>query len=554
MTSVVSHMPATPSDAAAQRLFRAFLFAALGFLAIGGIAAFAIALTRTPALTLSVSPLDYYRFLTIHGLAMFYHWFLFFQAALLFLAVGLYIPGARMFSVGLGWLAFIAMITGAVAQLAAAGWGGEVLYTAFPPLAGQFPRSPLIYMGFDLLALGVLLLAVNYVVTVAKARRSGQVGELPTPTYVGLMWSIVMAAASIIALGIYTPALLWSVGVGPIDPMGYTMGYFTFFHVNHYAPLIAAVGVWYVLAKRTTGAQSVFGERFSKAIFTVYPLVVPPTFLYHLFLAPGVPAEVKTIGSVLSLFIGVPTIIVAVVILGMLEARMRAAGAAGAFGWLRRLPWGDPAFGSLAMGMATFGLGGAFAYALLSEGLAPLLHNTFVVPGYFHAFTSAGVSLTFMGVVYALLPELTGRSLWGLPLARVQPYLMAAGTAVFVLVGVAAGYLGVPRRVPSIAYAGNAPPVWTTLMNLTEGVGGVLMAVAGGLFFAVLLGTMLIGRRLPQSEPEVAATSESSELGMAHPGMMTWAAAAPAVLVVALIALVSIGSFEMMRRWPFLLR
>ncbi len=327
--------------------------------------------------------------------------------------------------------------------------------------------------------------------------------------------------------------------------------YFTFFHVNHYVPLIAAVGVWYALAKHTTGAQSVFGERFSKAVFTVYPLVVPPTFLYHLFLAPGVPAGVKTVGSILSLFIGVPTIIVSVVVLGMLEARMRATGSTGTVGWLRQLPWGNPAFGGLAMGMLTFGLGGAFAYALLSEGLAPLLHNTFAVPGYFHAFTSAGVTVTFMGAVYALLPGLMRRRLWAPAAARIQPYLMGAGATIFVLFGVTAGYLGVPRRVPGITNTGNAPPAWSTLMNITEGIGGLLMVVAGGLFFAVLIGTFLAGRQVSEDSHNVVPV-ESLAMDSVRKGM-TWAAAIPGVMVVVLIVTVTIASFEVMRRWPFLL-
>ncbi|MBI3978630.1 MAG: cbb3-type cytochrome c oxidase subunit I [Chloroflexi bacterium] len=538
-----------PIDPAGKQLLSAFLLMALGALALGGLSAAAIALARAPAIAFPADPLFYYRMLTVHGLAMFYHWFLFFQGALLLLAVGLYVPGVRPFSLRLGWLAFAAMAAGAAIQWLAGLWGGEVLYTAFPPLAAQYPRSPLIYLGFILLALGILLLAVNYMATVVVARRSGLIGELPTPTYVGLVWTIVMTAASVIALGIYTPALLWSIGVSPIDPMAYTMGYFTFFHVNHYVPLIAAVGVWYALAKQTTGAESVLGERFSKAVFTAYPLIVPPTFLYHLFLAPGVPAGVKTAGSILSLLIGVPTIIVSIVVLGMLEARMRAAGAQGAFGWLRRLPWGSPPFAGLAMGMLTFGLGGAFAYALLSERLAPLLHGTFVVPGYFHAFTSAGVTLTFMAATYALLPALTGRRLWGLALARLQPYLMAGGAAIFVVFGVAAGYAGAPRRVSSIAYAGAAPQVWAPLMNVTEAVGGLLMVVAGLLFFAVVAGTLLARRSVP--EEEATAPSTAVEAGSGAAGM-TWAAAMPAVLVVVTIVAVSIGSFELMRRWPFL--
>lgn len=547
--SLAPMVPVTTPDAGGLRLCRAFLAAALLSLAVGGLAAAGIAMARAPILPFPDDPGLYYRLLTLHGLTTFYHWLLFFQVALIILAIGLYVPGARPWSTRLGWLSFGLMAAGAIGQAGASLEGAPVLYTAFAPVAGQFPRSPLIYLGFLLLSLGLLGIAANFILTVAQVRRQGLVRELPTPTYVGLVWTIIIAAASLIAVGIYTPALLWSLGLIQLDPMAYMMGYFTFFHVNHYVPLVAAVGVWYALAKHTTGARSIFGDHFSKAVFTIYPIIVPPTFLYHLFLAPGVPANVKTTGSILSAFIGVPTIIVAVVVTGMLEARMRAVGARGSFGWLRALPWGSPAFAGLAMGMATFGLGGIFAYALLSEGLATLLHGTFVVPGYFHAFTSGGVTLTFMGATYALLPVLSGRELWGRRSARTQPYLMALGALIFVVFGTLAGYLGAPRRVPDSAYGGSALPAWTPLMNIAEGIGGLLMVVAGLLFFAVVIGTVLAGSR---TEHSTIVTAHGPEAPMPVPTGMTWASAAPAVLVVTLITLVSIASFELVRRAPFL--
>jgi cytochrome c oxidase subunit 1 len=536
---------AAPTDEAGRRQCVAYLALAIGSLAVGGLAALAIVLVRAPAAGWTVGPGTYYRLLTIHGLATFYHWLLFFQAAMLYLAAGHAIPGVRPASARLGWLALGLMAAGAALQLVASLAGAGVLYTAFAPVSSQFERVPLIYLGFLLLAAGVLALDANYVASVARARRDRLVGELPTQAYVGVVWAVVTASASLIAIGIYLPALLWSVGAGSLDPLGYMMGYFTYFHVNHYVPLVAAVGAWYALAKHTTGARSVYGERFSKAVFTVYPLVVPPTFLYHLFLAPGVPENVKTVGSLLSLLIGVPTLVVGIVVFGMLEARVRSEGPAGAFGWMRRLPWAEPAFAGLATSMLTFGLGGAFAYALLSEGLAGLLHGTFVVPGYFHAFTGAGVTLTFMAVTYAALPGLLGRPLAFRRAATVQPYLMAVGAALFVVFGTLAGFAGVPRRTPDISYGGAAPSEWAGLMNLTQLGGGLLMVTAGALFFAVVLRTAFGASRVeaPRALPPRTPV---------QPAGMTWVSAVPALLVVLLIVAVSIASYELLHRGAFL--
>lgn len=538
---------ADPSD---RLLFNAFLYSGLASLTLGGLAAIGIAFARAPSLPFADSPTWYYRLLTVHGIAGFYHWFLFFQGALLMLAIGLYVKGARPFSRTLGWGSFALMAAGAVMQLVAAFTGSDVLYTAFAPLADQFPRAPLIYLGYIFLAAGVLLLCVNYIATVFRIKLTRMVDELPTATYVGLMWAIVTAAGASVALSIYVPAFQWSLGQRELLPMAFQMGYMTFFHVNHYVPLIAAVGIWYAVAKYATGAQSVFGERFSKAVFTVYPAVVPPTFLYHLFLSPDIPEATKALGSFLALFIGVPTIIVAVVVFGMLEARVRGAGYNGPFGWLRHLPWGNPGFASIAMGMVTFGLGGVFAYVLLSEALAGLFHGTFVIPAYFHAFTAAGVTLTFMGAAYYLVPLTSGRALWGLALARVQPYLLTAGTFVFVIVGVAAGMRGVPRRTADIAYAGSASDAWKPLMDITEILGGLLMVAGGGLFVVVVLGTILAGRRAKTPADALRGLEPKAFPERARPAM-SWGSAAPAVLVVALMVVVSVVSFELIGRMPF---
>jgi cytochrome c oxidase subunit 1 len=101
-----------------------------------------------------------------------------------------------------------------------------------------------------------------------------------------------------------------------------------------------------------------------------------------------------------------------------------------------------------------------------------------------------------MGAVYYGVTILTGRQLWGLAIARVQPYLMAGALILMAVFGSMAGLAGVPRRTASITMAGDAPSSWAPLMNLTLGVGGILAVVAGALFVLVIVMTALVGKRV----------------------------------------------------------
>lgn len=227
----------------------------------------------------------------------------------------------------------------------------------------------------------------------------------------------------------------------------------------------------------------------------LYPFFVPPTFIYHLLVDPNIPAGIKSLGSILSLLVGTPTILHMFIILGMLEARIRSAGY-GFFSWLKHLPWGNPAFGSMAMGVVTLGVGGVLSYMLIQEQLAPVLHNTFAVPAYIHPMAAGGANLIFMGAVYYGVTMLTGRRLWGLAIARVQPYLMAVALILFAFFGSLAGLAGVPRRIASITFAGKAPESWEPLMNMALGVGGILAVVAGAMFILVIVVTALAGKKV----------------------------------------------------------
>lgn len=84
---------------------------------------------------------------------------------------------------------------------------------------------------------------------------------------------------------------------------------------------------------------------------------------------------------ILSLFVSVPTPAAFLIIVTSLEVRARARGGRGLFGWIRMLPWRHPAMSAIGAAVINMGLGLAFAFVLIQEKLAPLLSDTFFVPG-----------------------------------------------------------------------------------------------------------------------------------------------------------------------------
>jgi cytochrome c oxidase subunit 1 len=329
--------------------------------------------------------------------------------------------------------------------------------------------------------------------------------------------------------------------------MDYRMTYHVMFHIIHYLPVIAMIAVAYVLVELTTGAKSVYSKTVGKAVFLLFPAVVPPTFLYHLMADPAIPQNIKIIGSALSLLIWVPSILSMFLLLGMMEARMRSAGH-GLVSWIRHLPWGNPAFASLIMGMISFGFAGSLTSVLLQEQTAPLVHGTFAVPAYIHPMVVGAASLIYMGIIYYGVTLFVQRQVWGLSIARIQPYLLTAALLIFAIAGSLAGYAGVPRRTAEIAYGGAAPESWAGLMNVALGVGGTLAIIAGIIFMIVIGMTIIAGKRL--------AVSEASQ-GLAAPDVVvtrefkyTPTALIPGILFILVVLALTIVAFGIMGGWP----
>lgn len=542
-----------------QKLMAAYAIA--GLLSLAGAFALAAVLVviKTPALDLANGEL-YYRMLTGHSILGFVYWFAFIQSALLIAGATALRDGGRLWSLKLGWLAFALMALGLVVNMVGVFAGADVLYTAFPPLAESFPATPLIYLGYLFVAAGAFLITADFLATVftwVERKRSLQawkrmldemhISAFAAVCAVPLIFSIVLTA-----FFLYIPAFRWSMGWISTDArefaLNFRLTYHVMFHIIHYIPAMAMIAVAYVLVELTTGAGSIYRKTVAKGLFLMYPAVVPPTFLYHLMADPSITQGIKIIGSALSLLVWIPSLLHMFIVTGMMEAGMRSAGY-GLFGWIRHLPWRNPAFASLIMGMTTFGIAGSLTAVLLQEQTAALLHGTFAVPAYIHPMVVGAASLIYMGAMYYGVTICMKRDLWGPRLARIQPYLLSVALLVFAWVGTMAGYAGVPRRTADITFGGVAPESWQALMNVAMGVGGTLSLIAGVLFFVVIGMTLFAGKKRPAAAAlggglAMLAVTRTREV------VYTPTALIPGIIFVLVVLMFTAGAFATMGNWP----
>ncbi|MCH9051645.1 MAG: cbb3-type cytochrome c oxidase subunit I, partial [Proteobacteria bacterium] len=254
--------------------------------------------------------------------------------------------------------------------------------------------------------------------------------------------------------------------------------------------------------------------------------------------------------------IAVPTVLVFVIIVASLETHARAQGARGLFGWMKVLPWDNPAMAAVAMATVNLAIGGVFSLVLIQEKLAVLLSDTFFVPGYFHFLTVGTVSLTFIATLIYVIPALTGHLCWRPNILSRLPYVLTIGLVLFGAGGIWAGYHGVPRRIFDLSYHVDdplehidAPFVWGTLMGVI-GAGSLLMAIVLAIY-AYALVRMLISVSskvgVPLEDLKVVSWS-----GSAIERQRAWVAPLSVCALVAAMYFFTALSFEILKGVPIL--
>ncbi|GAB4205807.1 MAG: b(o/a)3-type cytochrome-c oxidase subunit 1 [Roseiflexaceae bacterium] len=446
---------------------------------------------RAPALRWEIPVFSYYyQALTIHGVinALFFTTFFIVGFSYFVTQRSLERP---LWSRQLAWAAFVLMFVGLALVLFATGTNkANVLYTFYPSLIAH----PTFYIGLVLLVVGSWLVAANIFVTYFGWRRDHPGERVPLAVFATManyvMWCVATIGVAIEVLFMLLPLSLgW---ISTTDPQMARALFWFFGHPLVYFWLIPAYISWYTMLPSQTGSK-LFSDPLARVAFLLLMVFSVPVGAHHLFSDPGVSSVMKGIHTVFTFVVAVPSFLTAFNIGAVLERAGRNRGARGPFGWLVRQDWGNPVVAAQLAGMILFVAGGFSGLIHASLTLNIALHNTSWVPAHFHMTLAGAVTLTYIGIVYWMLPLIRGRALWSRKVALAQIYTWLAGMLVFGHGMGSAGIAGAPRRTD----LGSSPYLNETagfFLN-TAAIGGALLLVSSILLFVNIIGTLAFSRQ-----------------------------------------------------------
>jgi cytochrome c oxidase subunit I len=514
-------------DRNAERLIMVNAVTAVVYLALGGIGALLIALTRWE--TVHLLGFDwYYRITGAHGAAMLIFWILFFEVAGLIFGSTI-ILNRSLYWPKVMWTAYGLMLVGSIGVLVTMLSGeATVMFTAYPPLQA----TSWFYLSMILFAVGALIAVIVFFVNLANARYREQVGTLPLFTFAMLaaavlaLWTLVSGAAALI------PTYLWSIGiVNHVDGGVYRLLFWGFGHGAQQINLVAMVGVWYVLAALTVGARPV-NEGVSRLAFLLIILFIHMGAIHHIMVDPGFTMLTRAMNT--SYFIYGATLgsmIHALSIPAGVELAQRRKGfTQGLFTWLRKAPWTEPGFSSLVISFWLFGVMGGISGIIMGTMQTNMIqHNTLIVPAHFHMTVVAGTTLAFMGLTYYLVPLIFLREHVFPGMAKLQPWVFGAGMTMWGLGTGFAGHAGVARRHWDTTFGGI--PIGTDVFQTASvdwsllflGLGGIVAVTGGTMFVVNTVATVFLGKRsdtphLPGIDPEALTTADDRVRAAAREG------------------------------------
>jgi len=543
-------------DVEAEKLMRWNAVAGVVALLIGGIMALFVILTRWPAVKLL--PADqFYLVLTAHGVDMLLVWIIFFEMAVLYFASSTLLR-CRIATPKIAWLGFWLMTIGAVMGNYAVLTGeSSVMFTSYVPMQA----SPWFYLGLILFAVGALIGCFVFLGTlvVAKQERTYE-GSIPLVTFGALTACIIAVYTIASGAVILIPTLLWSLGIiQEVDPLMYRVIWWGMGHSSQQINVSAHVSIWYAIAAIALGAKPL-SEKVSRFAFLLYILFLQLASAHHLLSDPGLGSEWKVLNTSYFMYFAVmASMIHGFTVPGAIEAAQRKKGYNnGLFEWLRKAPWGNPAFSGMFISLVSFGfIGGISGVVLGTEQINMLMHNTFYVPGHFHATVVSGTTLAFMALTYFLVPVLFKRELIMPKMCMLQPYVFGISMGVLTLVMMGAGTLGVSRRHWDMAFSGAPfqyewPGAAYLMMGLT-GIFGVIAVIGGAMFCLLIVGSLLFGKKLDEGKvttertpfpPQTVAANVSGYGSAEH-------VAVPGTLVLAMLLLVSFVLYYFVN-WKYL--
>lgn len=465
----------TAGVASRQAVFKAELrswaLLAAASLAIAGVFAFLLALSRIPGIEkVSGSALTFFpKGLVIHVVFSLVIWFLTFFALLAsFAAEDVSANGVRFAPLGRAGLALVAMSFPMLFVPAFHADTQATLNNYVPVII-----HPAYYLGLVFLAAGILLPVLRLLANVWSAPRERRSPFVTAMTAASIVYVVALAC---FALGLRQ---VW--GDEPSRLMHERL-FWGGGHVLQFLYCLLMLTGWYVLARETLGEAIVDPEIFALAVRLIAVFALPALLFYFIF----EPYSLKQTEGFrrLQFVLSLPSLMVAV---GGLTAILRAART-------RALPWRSPAFLALVLSPLVFGAGGIMGLLITGSDTR--------TPAHYHGVIAA-VNLACMGLMLAYcLPRLQRALDLEARACRLQILFFGAGQFMASIGLYLAGGYGAPRKTPG----GAGVLVDGAVAGLYLHGIGALFAVIGGIMFVVtVLAALLDRRRLAAASPSPAA-------------------------------------------------
>jgi cytochrome c oxidase subunit 1 len=485
-------------------------------------------LARSPWLQVH-DPKLYYSSVTAHG-SFFGYMFPTFVAMGFGYAACANSLAQRIIGQGFAWLGFILMIVGSLAALIPELLGqSATLYTFYLPLMG----NTWYYIGLILVILGswvwVAVMLTN--LTVWKIRHR----NVPVPLAMfascagALLWFWTSLGVTIELLSSVVPYVLgWTTAVDA--GLGRVLFSWTL-HGIVYFWLIPSYVAFYTLVPKEADSR-LYSDTMGRVAFILFLIFSLPVGMHHLFGDPEVGGGPKFMHALFTALVAVPTLLTVFSICASLEIGGRLRGGKGILGWIGALPWERPMVLACGLSLIMLGLGGVGGLINMSSSLDATIHNTQWVTAHFHLIYGGAVVIMYFAIAYELWPQLTGRPLFSVRLARWQLWSWFIGLMVTTIPWHLVGLMGQPRRMAFYDYhnpaiAPQAPYV------VVSSLGGFIILLSAVLLIVNLLATHLQPKAASENRVRFAlAVNPPARVPRVLNGFAFWNALLLALIVV----------------------
>jgi cytochrome c oxidase subunit I len=434
----------------------------------------------------------YYQGLTLHGVLNALVWTTFFIVGFFTFAIVRSLERELRYP-RLNWAALIVMALGLVSAAVPLLLNrATVLYTFYPPLQAD----TFFYLGLTLVVVGSWLAGYGFLFTYTAWRKDNPGVRTPLIALGSLITMVMWQIATLgVAVEIIFLILPWSLGlVDTIDPQLARTFFWFFGHPLVYFWLLPAYVSWYGMLPKQAGGK-LFSEPLARLVFWLFLALSVPVGLHHQYTDPGVPVGWKVLHGILTYALFIPSLLTAFTVIASLEIGGRNRGGAGLLGWVRALPWKDPSYAAQNLAMILFAFGGVSGLTNASYNLNLAVHNTSWVSGHFHLTLGSAVTLSFMGILYWLLPKLTNKQLFSTRVALWQAWTWFAG---MLLMSNGLHILGLNFSMPRRTMIGAAQYVgadWNPML-IESAIGGIILGISGILFYTNVIGTVFSKKTL----------------------------------------------------------